>query len=131
MDQSHLEKFYVYRSLGEEERWGALILDSGLGRLPNISFGMRIFAINEKAAIARARNLYEEIHKYDSDKDNVRRFACSILKQTRADGMDADSAAGVSLKYAIAMNKVFKNYFDPKVAEKLRAAVSLDNEEAE
>lgn len=112
MDNSFLEKFYVYRCLGEEEKWGALILDSGLDKLTNVAFGMRVFANNEKAAIGRARDLYEKIHKYDSDKDNIRRFACSALKKMISSSADPKKVARTSMEYAIAMNEVFKAHFE-------------------
>ncbi len=79
--EQRLEKFYVYRSLHRDESWGAMILcDSTVARLPNIDFGMRVFATNEKEAIGKAKMVYDRIHAYDSDKENMRRFVAASLK---------------------------------------------------
>lgn len=110
--ESNLEYFYVYRSLHSDESWGALLGCSAAGNLPNIDFGMIVYATNEKRAIARARDLYEKVHKYDSDKDNLRRFTCSALKAAVEAGKSPEEAATSSMKYAKRMNEVFRKHFE-------------------
>jgi len=105
-----IEKWYVYRSLNQDEAWGAIIIDNEIGRLPNIDFGMKVFAINEKEAITRAKKEYDKIHAYDSDKENVRRFAASALKHFIKND-DADVAAKKAINYSVALLKEYNKYF--------------------
>ena len=107
-----LEKFYVYRSLNNDESWGAVVLSSSLSKIPNIDFGMKIFARNETEAISRAKNEYDKIHKYDSDKENIRRFCSAALRALIVSGItDAVEISKLSLKYALEMNRVYSEYF--------------------
>ena len=76
-DASALEHYYVYRSLHSDESWGAVLSISSTGKLPNLDFGMHIYARNEKEAIGRARDIYERVHKLDSSRDNIKRFAAA------------------------------------------------------
>ena len=92
-EASNLETFYVYRSLHSDETWGALLGCSNVCILPNVDFGMLVYARNEREAILRGRELYERIHKNDSDKDNIRRFVYSALRQAMEEGLDPGPAA--------------------------------------
>ena len=107
-----LETFFVYRSLHSDESWGTVLGDSPIGRLPNADFVMKVFATNEKEAITKARRLYDKIHHYDSDKDNVRRFACAALKAMVGQHSDAEAAGREAMKYAIGMNSEFTKHFN-------------------
>ena len=108
---NNLETFFVYRSLHSNESWGAVLGDSPISALPNSNFVMKVFAKNEKSAIARARDLYQVIHKYDSDKDNVRRFACAALKTAVVNHADPNNAAEWAMERAVAINKRFTQHF--------------------
>lgn len=120
---SALETFYVYRTLHSDESWAAILGCCSVSALPNIDFGMMVFAANEKEAIARGRELYEKIHKWDSDRDNVRRFAAAALKSVtahyiqrspneRPGGGELDALAKITMDMAIAMNKEYKSHFE-------------------
>jgi len=118
---SPLETFYVYRSLHSDESWNAVLADSSLRKLPNIDFGMRVFAINEKEAIARAKDLYEKIHAYDSDKENIRRFAAAALKSTvtyhignKLNDEDIKKLSALTMRLAVELNKEYNKYFESK-----------------
>jgi len=122
---SPLETFYVYRSLHSDESWRAVLADGNLRKLPNIDFGMRVYAINEKEAITRARYLYEKIHAYDSDKENVRRFAAAALKSTSAHYIgrgplssisdeDIKKLAVVTMRMAVELNEEYNRHFEKK-----------------
>lgn len=110
-----IEKFYVYRELGDESKWGALILGDNLAdRLPSLAFGMRVFAKNEKEAISKAKEVYDRAHAFDSDKENIRRFASSALKGYievyGAHGKDGE-IADRSMSLAVKMNERYNEYF--------------------
>lgn len=113
-----IEKFYVYRTLGPDNTWGAIILGDRMAeRLPNLSFGMKIFAQNEKLAVAKAKEVYDKIHAYDSDKENVRRFISSVLKSLlshapNADYNDTQAIAEKALKIAVQCNDEYNKYFE-------------------
>lgn len=114
-----IEKFYVYRELGDVSKWGALILGDTLpDRLPNLAFGMKVFAVNEKEAITKAKEIYDKVHAYDSDKENIRRFASSALKSyTNRYNMDMrevdiENTAKAVMKIAIKMNEEYNKYFE-------------------
>lgn len=119
---SDLETFYVYRSLHSDESWGAILGCSHVCRMPNVDFGMRVFARNEKEAIMRARDLYERIHKNDSDRDNVRRFVYSALRQAMEEGLSPEEAADKAMQYAVTLNKKFKSHFDEEDGEEVKQA---------
>ena len=118
----YLDHFYVYRSLHSDESWGAMLAICQVGRLPNIDFGMKIYAKNEKEAIARAKDVYERVHKFDSEKDNVRRFAAGALKslittlpsQSRQNVSDKKigKLTELTLKFAISMNEKYTEHFN-------------------
>lgn len=109
---SPLERFYVYRSLHRDESWGALIIGNSLSeRLPNIDFGMRVFATNEKEAIGKAKIIYDRIHAYDSDKENMRRFVAASLKHFIQNN-SAEVAAEKAVEYAVATLDKYNNYFN-------------------
>ncbi len=126
MDDIRLEKFYVYRSLNNDESWGTVLLDGSLTKLPNVSFGMRIFAINETEAIARAKKEYDKIHAYDSDKENVRRFAAAALKQVMKHEMNASVVAKKVMKYSLNLLKEYNEHF--KRIENEQQKIFSDNE---
>lgn len=119
-----LEKFYVYRSLHSDESWGALLIGSET-TLPNCDFLMKVYAVNETAAIARARHLYETIHKNDSKRDNVKRFAAAALKSTTrmlcrdiqksddsvASDEQVEAAAKLAMRLAVSMDNEYESYF--------------------
>ena len=111
MDLVKLETFFVYRSLHSDESWGTVLGDSPISNLPNADFVMKVFATNEKEAITKARKLYEKIHHYDSDKDNVRRFACSALKAMVSKYSDVKAATEAAMGYAVEMNTKFTEHF--------------------
>ena len=111
-----LESFYAYRSLLSDESWGAILSECHVSRLSNIDFGMRVYAKNEKEAISKARRIYDEIHKHDIDKENLRRFAASALKTVLTryntkilNGNEIKEVAGITMKIAIALNKEFNS----------------------
>jgi len=110
MNDPGLERFYVYRSLNPDESWGAVICEGNLDKLPNIDFGMRVFAVNEKEAIARAKKEYDKIHAHDSDKENVRRFAAAALKHFILNE-SPEVAAKKSMSCAIALLEQYNTYF--------------------
>jgi len=107
-----VEKFYVYRSLHQDESWGAIIIGNNtIAYLPNITFGMKIYAKNEKEAIAKAKANYDKIHAHDGDKDNIRVFAASALKAFLTRGCDIDMVTSRALMCATMLNKKFNKYF--------------------
>jgi len=112
-----VEKFYVYKTLGIDNKWGALIMsDTMAERLPNLSFGMKIYAQNEKLAITKAKETYDKLHTYDSDKENVRHFVPSALKLfiTRVGDIskvDTNIVIKEVVKIAVGMNKEYLKYF--------------------
>jgi len=132
MNGNMLETFIVYRSLHSDESWGAVLGGSPISNLPNADFVMKVFARNEKEAISRARLLYEAIHKYDSDRDNIRRFACAALKSVvahdMASGHNPEEAAICAMEYALKMNEEFTKHFEVR---KQRDRVNELIEEAE
>lgn len=130
-EDKNLETFYVYRTLNEDdESWGAILGIKAAMSLPNIDFGMTVYAINEKAAISRGRVLYDRVHQRDSDKDNIRRFAASALKVTSKglqdytergvcpDRNQIDIMAMITMEMAVSLNDEYKKHF-----------VKLDNED--
>lgn len=137
MDGSTLESFYVYRSLHSDESWGAALGCATISSLPNIDFGMMVFAENEKQAIARARDLYERIHHLDSDRNNVREFAKEALnsvvrsklrKGGEIEGKEKEIAKS-TMKVAVEMNNEFKGHFDAVGGREVQLAKdSVDNE---
>lgn len=135
MDGNALETFFVYRSLHSDESWGAVLGCSPIRKLPNADFVMKVFARNEKEAISRARILYEAIHKYDSDRDNIRRFACAALKSVvkhdlRQDRPNPEYAASCAMDYALRMNEEFSRHFDAiKVEDRVRELIKEAEEE--
>jgi len=86
--------------------------------LPNVSFGMRIFAINETEAIARAKKEYDKIHAYDSDKENVRRFAAAALK-TLIEIVPTADVVEKTMKYAVDLNDKYTEHFKRIEDEKI------------
>lgn len=75
MDEDiEFEKFYVFRRMTGDEKWNAVLLESSLGVLDNIDFGMKIFARNEKEAIARGKAQYDVMHSNDGYKRTILRF---------------------------------------------------------
>jgi len=117
-----LDTFYVFRSLHSDETWGAILAIQEANKLPNVDFGMKIFAKNEKEAIARGRDLYEKIHKWDSDKDNIRRFAAAALKSVSAklfenslvkdiNNKRVEAMAKMAMRLAIATNREYTKHF--------------------
>lgn len=106
-----LETFFVYRTLRSGE-WGCILGDAAISNLPNADFVTKVFARNEKEAISQAKTLYEAVHQHDSDKDNVRRFACAALKAIVAKELKdnehtPEMAALYAMDYALEMNKEF------------------------
>ena len=111
-DDLNVDKFYVFRRLNIDESWGAVLIDGGsVTKIPNIDFGMRIFARNEKEAIAKGKFNYDKIHIHDSDKESVRRFAASALRRL-IDQCSPCEAATKSMEYAVEMNKEFNKHFE-------------------
>ena len=113
---SDFDKFYVYRSLHQDESWGALILDSStLNNLPNLSFGMKIYARNEKEAIIKAKLVYDKIHAYDGDKKILSEFmavALGPLVWFQGDKNYPDIVAEKSLNYAKVALKQYNEHFN-------------------
>lgn len=121
-EDNDLEKWYVYRSLHSDESWGAVIIDTG-AILPNCDFLMKVFAKNEKEAIARGRNLYEKIHKFDTTIENMRRFLSATVKST-SDALIAEKGLGmlaenpneieiatkVAMDLAVSLNNQFEKF---------------------
>lgn len=120
-----LEAFYVYRSLHSDESWGAVIVGDHC-KLPNCDFLMKVFDTGERRAIARARKIYEQVHKFDTKRDNVKRFAAAALKSTSANMVKridmhnapedvkedwTKTAASVAMKFAIALEEEYESYF--------------------
>jgi hypothetical protein len=132
-----LETFYVYRSLHSDESWGAVLACGSIRKLRNIDFGMRVYAVNEKDAITRARYLYEKIHAYDSDKENVRRFAAAALKSTSAHYIgkgplnkvsdeEIRELAKITMKMAVETNEEYNRHFERLQKEKESAESGQD-----
>lgn len=120
MDSNSLETFYVYRSLHSDESWGATLGCASVTSLPNIDFGMMIYAKNKKEAIARARDLYERIHYLDTDRNNVREFAkeafnsvvrSKLKKGEEIEGKEKEIARS-TMRAAVEMNDEFKRHFE-------------------
>lgn len=107
-DDIRQEHFYVFRTLHSDESWGVLLASSSANKLPNISFGMRVYALNEKEAISRAKDIYERIHKYDTYKEDVKMFMLDILVSFDEINNDSISKA---FKYAILATKKCHEYF--------------------
>jgi hypothetical protein len=116
-----LEAFYVYRSLHSDESWGAVVkCGKAMAALPNVDFGITVLANNEKKAIARGRDLYERIHKLDSDRSSIREFAKEALnsiievKKSELGSIQGyeQEIAQTAMKLAVEMNDEFKRYFD-------------------
>jgi len=112
---SALEKFYVYRSLHSDESWGAVLVSGEISKLPNIAFGMKVFAFNEKEAIGKAKQIYDRLHVYDNDKRNIREFAIGALRYFSKMGPTA--AANKAMAYAIKMNDRYKKHFEKLTKE--------------
>ena len=72
------ETFYVYRYIGLHEKWDASLAERFTQELPNISFGMKIFAQNEREAIAKGKLAYDKIQSGYSHRVNVKEFMRSI-----------------------------------------------------
>lgn len=130
MDSNSLETFYVYRSLHSDESWGAALGCGTIASLPNIDFGMTVYASNEKEAIARARDLYERIHHLDSDRNNVREFAKEALnsvvrsklrKGEKIEGKEKEIAKS-TMKVAVEMNDEFKRHFENVGGHEIQSA---------
>lgn len=129
-----LETFYVYRSLLPNESWGAVLAECKIIHIPNINFGMHIFARNKKEAIARARDLYERIHIYDSDKKNISKFTAAALKTiskylTLEPGENISNKlqtiAELAIQLAVQTNKKYNEYFR-KLSEETEESDSID-----
>jgi len=116
-----LDKFYVYRTLLDNETWGAILVTSNVSNLPNIDFGMLVFAENEKSAIVRGRELYDKTHKLDNEMNNVMEFAKAALpaaisasvtnSKGAGNGDVIGKASGISLSYGVKMNELLKWQF--------------------
>ena len=114
-DNDDIDKFYVYRSLHNDEAWGAKVINiATLEHLPNISFGMKIFAKNEKEAIAKAKVVYDRLHLLDGDKENIRKFVAAILGSEKTDMFDKNKFVFIqrAMEYAIEANDQFNQYFN-------------------
>ena len=107
-EHDNLEKFYVYRSLHSDESWGAVLLPGDICRLPNIAFGMKVYAISEKEAISKAKQTYDKIHIYDNDKKNIREFVKELL--VSAPAVYTDNLNEI-MSCAVEMNEIFKKHF--------------------
>lgn len=115
-EDSRLETFFAYRSLHSDESWGAVLGSSQVNSLPNIDFGMTVFANNEKEAIARARDLYEKIHRFDSERGDMREFAKEALnailrRQESIEGSEKEVVKS-AMKAVKEMNDEFNRYFE-------------------
>lgn len=117
---SPLETFYVYRSLHSDESWNAILIDSTVRNLPNITYGMRVYAANKKEAIDRARRLYDKLHAHDNDKINIREFMSAALRSmTRylyslkeVTPEKISEIAKISMNLATESNREYNEYFD-------------------
>lgn len=116
--EDNLETFYVYRSLHSDESWGATLATSGIKSLPNIDFGMTIYAKNEKEAIYRARTLYERIHQEDSEKSDIKDFTKEAMNALvnaygQAQGVKGieEKIAKSSLILAVEVSNLLKKHF--------------------
>lgn len=113
---SSVEKFFVFRRINHDETWGAITLDCGdLYRVPNIDFGMKVYAKNEKAAIARGKAEYDKIHAYDNEKESVRRFASSALRAiivgSAGNTDDLDDITEQTMKIAVMLTNKYNEHF--------------------
>jgi len=117
-----VEKFYVFRRLNSlDETWGAVVLgDSIEHKLPNIDFGMKIFAENEKVAIARAKIEYDRIHQSDSKKHNVKAFTAAIIGHLmdRIPRLEPKHAAQMAVEYAEATAGEYDKFVERLEGEK-------------
>lgn len=137
MNESHLETFYVYKSLHSDESWGAILGGASVNVIPNIAFGMTIYAKHEKEAISRARDLYERIHYLDNDKRNVREFAKealnSVVRAKLKGGGDIEGKeeeiAKSTMRVAVEMNREFERHFEDVGGREIqRAKDAIDYE---
>ena len=117
-----LESFYVFRTLhSDDESWGAVLGVCSVDKLPNICFGMMVYASSKRDAITRGRYLYEKLHKHDSDKNNVRTFAAAAIGPTITSYFKNNSDESIkenldvvgqtAVEIAIITNKKYKKYF--------------------
>lgn len=130
-----LEKFYVYRSLHTDNSWGVVVFGSDVCRLPNVSFGMKVFARNEIEAIGKAKEAYDKIHGLDIQKENMRKFASAALRALISSVNDElnsiDGISELALQYAAKMNEKYIDYFS-KLEDKREVKPSpLSKEEME
>ena len=128
-----LESFYVYRSLHSDESWGAVLSQSTTCRLPNISFGMKVFAKNERAAIIRARNLYERYYGSESSERMISSFATEAIGPIVAESVRnvnfnetmMRNAAKLVMKFSIVMEEEYRKHTEEVKDEQENALDSL------
>lgn len=108
-----LEKFYVYRSLHSDNSWGTVVFGSDVCKLPNVSFGMKVFAKNEIEAVSKAKEAYDRIHGLDMSKENIRKFSSAALRALIVSPSisDPEEISQKALEYAIQMNQKFREHF--------------------
>jgi len=91
---------------------------------------MMVYAMNEKEAIARAKDLYERIHHLDSDRNNIREFAKEALNSVvrsklrngeEIEGKEEDIAKS-TMKVALEMNYEFKRHFEDVGGREVQSA---------
>ena len=127
MSSSDLEVFFAYRSLHSDESWGAVLGCAEVSTLPNIDFGITVYARNEKEAVTRARDLYERIHQFDSDRNNVREFAKeafnSIIDKDYNRFLNSSKeVTSMAVNAAVEMNDEFKRYFEKVGKREIQSA---------
>ena len=118
LSEIDLESFYVYRSLHSDESWGAVLSQATTYKIPNISFGMKVFAKNEREAIIRARNLYERYYGSESSEKMISSFAAEAIGPVVAESVrnvnfnDAmmRNAAQLILKFSVIMEEEYRKH---------------------
>jgi len=133
MKSIQLDTFYVFKMLGSDESWGVVLDGTSVGRLPNVRFGIKIEAHNEKEAIHLARQAYERTYRYRCSKSNVRKFASSALiavmqnalKNNNHSFSDGDVKAITQsvMNVALQLNDSYENHFN----EMDSGLIDLDN----
>jgi len=118
LEDSSLDSFYVYRSLHSDESWGAILSQCNTFKLPNISFGMKVYARNEREAIIRARDLYERNYNPTGIQKVALAFAsesiapiiAKSMRETNFNPTIMKDAAKLIMRFSHAMEQEYRNH---------------------
>ncbi len=104
----NLETFFVYKSLHSDDSWGAVIVSQS-AKLPNSSFLMKVYAVNEKEAIVKGQEAFNKINKRDRHSD-LRFFVSSALQSIKTFSKDRVEIAKQAVELGGAVDKAFDDY---------------------